>query len=168
MKFLLTLNATLFIISAATFVALAVSSMTSGVSVQAQSPLDVTQEEATDEEANGNGDDASSEGAEEASAVVYRYEAQPGDSYTKMARKATQTYGLKFDVNLSAAQIVYVETNVTQAAGSPLLSVGQSVEIAEQTIADWVEQAQNLSDATEQAWEHYVPSVDFNTDNVGE
>jgi hypothetical protein len=100
--------------------------------------------------------------------VTYSYEAQSGDSYTQMTRKAVQTYGLKNKVNLSSAGIIFAETNLTRAAGSPALNLGQKVEMKESQIHEWVDKAQNLSDATEAAWNFYVPSVNFNTDNVGE
>lgn len=96
------------------------------------------------------------------------YVTQPGDSYTLMARKAVQTYGKKFDVQVSPAGIIYAETNLTLVAGSPHLEVGQEVSIDEALVKDWVDRAQALSDNEEAAWEYYVQFVDFNTDRVGE
>jgi hypothetical protein len=106
--------------------------------------------------------------ASENEGVVYRYQAQPGDSYTLMARKAVQTYGLKHEVNLSLAQIIYAETNMAVEAGSPQLEIGQQVEVAESVIEQWVERAQELSDEVEAAWDYYAQFADFNTDFVGE
>ena len=100
--------------------------------------------------------------------VTYSYVAQSGDSYTKMARKAVQTYGLMNKINLSPAGIIFAETNLTRAAGSPALDIDQKVEIKESALHDWVDKAQKLSDAQEAAWNYYVQFVDFNTDNVGE
>lgn len=100
--------------------------------------------------------------------AVYSYEAQPGDSYTKIARKAVQTYGAINQVSLSEAQIVFAETNLTQAAGSPELEVGQKVEISESQIAEWVKKAGELTEEQEAAWDVYTPYVNFNTDNVGQ
>ncbi|HLG90710.1 MAG TPA: hypothetical protein VI336_00900 [Candidatus Saccharimonadales bacterium] len=100
--------------------------------------------------------------------VTYSYVAQAGDSYTKMARKAVQTYGLKNKVSLSPASIIFAETNLTREAGSPQLNLGQKVEIKESTIHEWVDKAQNLSDAQEAAWNFYVQFVNFDTKNVGE
>lgn len=99
--------------------------------------------------------------------VTYAYVAQAGDSYTAIARKATQTYGKKFNVQLSLAQIVYTETQLTQAAGSPYLNLGEAVTISEATIKSWVEKAQQLSADEQAAWQYYVPLIDFNTDAVG-
>ena len=100
--------------------------------------------------------------------AAYTYTAQPGDSYAKIARKAVQTYGINKNVSLSQAQIVAAETYLTLKAGSPVLSVGQSVSISEADIEAAVQRAQGLSEATLKRWETYAAGVDFNTDNVGE
>lgn len=102
-----------------------------------------------------------------APAVTYSYVAQPGDSYTHMARKAVQTYGKKFNIKLTRAQIIYVETNLMQKAGAPSLEIGQKVDVAEATVKQWVDSAQALTPAQEAAWAYYVQFVDFNTDAVG-
>ena len=98
----------------------------------------------------------------------YTYVAQPGDSYTKIARKAVQTFGLSEKIDLTPAGIIFAETNLTKAAGSPALEVGQKVEIKESTLDDWVDKAQELIDSQEAAWNYYVQFVDFNTNNVGQ
>lgn len=100
-------------------------------------------------------------------AVVYNYEAQPGDTYSYMARKAVQTYGIKANVQLSLAQIMYAETNLTQQAGSPELSAGQKVTISEESVKQWVEKAKLLTASEAAAWDYYVQFVDFNTNHVG-
>jgi hypothetical protein len=99
---------------------------------------------------------------------VYTYTAQRRDSYTKIARKAVQTYGIREDVSLSPAQIIFAETNMTKEAGSPLLAIDQEVIINESTIIDWVKKSQELNEIAIDAWSAYVPFVDFNTDQVGE
>lgn len=98
---------------------------------------------------------------------VYKYVAQPGDSYSLMARKATQDYSSKNKSNLSQAQILFVETNLTQVAGSPYLEVGQTVSIKKSDVKSWVDKAKKLTDAEKAAWNAYVPSADFNTSSVG-
>lgn len=102
------------------------------------------------------------------SGVTYKYVAQPGDTYSQLARKAVQTYGLKYKVNLSQAEIIYAETLLTNQAGSPYLNEGEVVTIAESAVKDVVQKAQKLSAEAEAAWQQYVPRVDFNTDNIGE
>jgi ABC-type oligopeptide transport system substrate-binding subunit len=98
----------------------------------------------------------------------YDYQAQQGDSYTKMARKAVQTYGVVNKIDLSGAKIVYAETNLTLEAGSPQLNLGQGVAISEASVKAWVEKAMAITAEEEAAWNHYVQFVDFNTNNVGE
>lgn len=98
----------------------------------------------------------------------YSYIAQSGDSYTKIARKAVQTYGYYEDASLSLAQIVAAETFLTNKAESPNLNIGDTVSISEDAVKSAVEKAQSLDEAAEARWEKYVPFVDFNTDNVGE
>ncbi len=100
-------------------------------------------------------------------AVVYTYTAQPGDTYSYIARKAVQTYGKKATVKLSQAQIVYAETNLTLQAGLPMLVADQKVEINESTVKQWVDKARTLSADEQAAWQYYVQFVDFNTDHVG-
>lgn len=100
--------------------------------------------------------------------VRYSYEAQPGDSYSQLARKAVQTYGIVNDVALSQAQIIAAETQLTVAAGSPELEVGQKIELKPADVKAAVEAAQKLSAEAQAAWQPYVAGVDFNTDSIGE
>lgn len=99
---------------------------------------------------------------------TFAYIAQPGDSYSLMARKAIQSYGIVNKVNLSQAQIIFAETMLTQEASSPSILIGQKVVIKQSTVKNWVEKAQKLSDKEKAAWNVYAQGADFNTDNVGE
>lgn len=98
---------------------------------------------------------------------VYKYTAQSGDSFTLMARKAVQDYSKSNKSNLSQAQIVYAETNLTQTAGSPYLEVGQAVSIKKADVKSVVDKAKKLTDAEKAAWQQYVAGVDFDTSAVG-
>lgn len=100
--------------------------------------------------------------------ATYNYIAQAGDSYTLMARKAVQTYGINSEVSLNEAQIIFAETNLTQLASSPLLNLGQEVQISESVVKEWVESAQNLSEEEQASWGTYASGVNFNTNAVGE
>lgn len=150
---------------------LAISSLTFMVSAQEETetteatPVTTSENEAetTEESASEQNDEATSEETN-----TYNYVAQPGDSYSLMARKATQTYGINNSVNLSGAQIIFVETNLTLLAGSPELNLGQNVEINESDVSEWVQKAQDLSEEEIAEWEVYVPGADFNTNSVGE
>lgn len=105
---------------------------------------------------------------QEKSDTPYSYTAQAGDSFTKIARKAVQTYGWNESVNLSLAQIVAAETFLTSDAGFPAINEGEKVELSEADVEAAVKKAQELNEAAEARWERYVAYVDFNTDNVGE
>ncbi len=140
-----------------------------------EEPKEEAKEEAkTDEKAEENKQEKdqeqpAEENNEQSSAAnSFEYTAQAGDSYSLMARKAVQTYGLTNNVNLSEAQILFAETNITRAANSPEVNRGQKVVIGEATVKEWVEKAENLSDAAKKAWQAYTVGVNFNTDAVGE
>jgi hypothetical protein len=113
----------------------------------------------------------STESTEEQTAEAtdnYEYVAQPGDSYSLMARKAIQTYGVNNSVNLSGAQIIFAETRLTQLAGSPILVLGQQVTISEELVSEWVKNAQDLTEEQQAAWQPYTTNANFNTDAVGQ
>lgn len=100
--------------------------------------------------------------------AVYSYTVQVGDSYSKLARKAIQTYGIKNKVDLSQSRIIFAETKLTQEAGSPSVNVGEQIEIKESTVKSWVEKAKDLSKENASKWEKYTVNVNFNTNKVGE
>ncbi len=118
---------------------------------------------------SADGDDGTAETTTHTeTSAVYSYTAQAGDSYTVLARKAVQTYGLENKVNLSGAQIVFTETNLTKDAGSPAVNLGQKVELKKDAVNSVVEKAQKLTDAQKKAWNYYVQFVDFDTRDNGE
>lgn len=98
----------------------------------------------------------------------YEYIAQPGDSYTKMARKAVQTYGIETDRQIGASGVLFAETNLTSLAGWPELNEGQTVTISKTSVQEWFDKAAKLTAEEKASWEYYVPFVDFNTNSVGE
>lgn len=128
------------------------------------------EDHSTEAEASMHEEEQANNSAEESaeSQDKYDYRAQPGDSYTVLARKAVQTYGINNSVNLSGAQIVFAETQLTRQAGSPEINDGQAVEISVSDVKQSVESAQGLSEADETAWNFYVQFVDFNTDAAGQ
>jgi hypothetical protein len=129
-----------------------------------------TQEETNEEAVEDTSEEVADDGTEETATDVgtFDYVAQSGDSYSLMARKAVQTYGLINNVNLNGAQIIFVETNLTLAAESPVLSLGDNVSIDGGLVAEWVEKAQALTEEQQSAWQVYADGADFNTDAVGE
>lgn len=100
--------------------------------------------------------------------VSYNYVAQAGDSYSKISRKAIQTYAIKNKIKLSHAKVVAAETWMTQAANSPLLNVGEKIQVKEAAVKTFVDRAQKLDAATEARWNVYTQHVNFNTDAVGQ
>jgi hypothetical protein len=98
----------------------------------------------------------------------YTYVAQPGDSYTQMARKALQTYGIETNGEIGGAGILFAETNLTSLAGWPILNEGDTVMISKSSVKEWFDNATKLTAEEKANWEYYVPFVDFNTNSVGE
>lgn len=115
-----------------------------------------------------NGDEHKEKTSQGVASDTYAYTSQPGDTYTELARKAVQTYGIENKVNLSGAQIVFTETGMSQEAGSPLLTTGEKVGIKKDVVKAWVEKAQKLTDGQKTAWSYYVQFVDFDTRDNGE
>lgn len=98
---------------------------------------------------------------------TYVYAAQPGDSYSVLARKAIQTYGLKNKTTLSPTQIIAAEAFLTTQAGSPNLNEAQQVTISIDSVKSAVDNAQKLSTNDLAAWNVYAQNVDFNTNDNG-
>ena len=149
----------------------AVATLTYSVSAQEETETTEAVPATTSEETTDTTQESSTEENQEVASEdsnTYDYVAQPGDSYSLMARKATQTYGINNSVNLSGAQIIFVETNLTNLAGSPALNLGENVQISESVVSEWVQKAQELSEEQIAMWEVYVPGADFNTNSVGE
>lgn len=101
------------------------------------------------------------------SSDLYTYTAQPGDSYTLMTRKSVQDYSKTNKSNLSQAQIIFAETNLTQAAGSPQLEIGQKITIKKSDVKSIVDKAKKLSAADQAAWQQYAMGANFDTNRVG-
>lgn len=97
----------------------------------------------------------------------YSYTAKSGDSYSVLARKAVQTYGILQKVNLSGAQIIAAETTLTSNAGFPDLNEGQSVTFNKDSVKSVIETVQKLDSDTLALWQTYVPYVNFDTRSNG-
>lgn len=121
-----------------------------------------TGEEHVDTEATQNAPD------EVLTTDSYSYVARPGDSYSLMARKAVQTFGIESSTNLSGAQIVFAETNLTKIAKSPKLALGEKVSLGRELVKEWSEKAKSLTEADQAAWQLFANNADFNTNSVGE
>lgn len=87
----------------------------------------------------------------------YVYTAQPGDSYTELARASIIRYDLDTeDIDLNAAQVTASETWVTQDAGSPAIYVGQEVLVPKESVQKYSEKAASLSDEVKNKWQVYA------------
>jgi len=104
----------------------------------------------------------------EATTEVFEFTAQPGDSYSLMARKAVQINGFETSTSLTQAQIIYVETNLTKLASSPKLNLGEKISISKELVKQWSEKAKELTDAQQANWQVFANNANFNTDTVGE
>lgn len=100
--------------------------------------------------------------------ATYRFTAQPGDSYSVIARKSIQIYGIEQELPLSESEIIAAETWLTKDAGSPRLHLGQEVILDVSDVQAAVQRAQGLSDEAEALWTPYAAHANFNTDSVGE
>lgn len=98
----------------------------------------------------------------------YEYTAQAGDSYSVLARKAVQSYGIINRVKLSLAQVVAAETRLTLIAESPYLNEGQTVTLDNATIKSAIDTVMKMPVDEVAAWETYVPTVNFNTNANGQ
>ena len=97
----------------------------------------------------------------------YAYTARSGDSYSVLARKAVQTYGIREKVNLTQAQIIAAETFLTSEAGFPALNLSQSVTLDKTVVKAAIVKAQALSATSLALWQTYVKYVDFDTRDNG-
>lgn len=128
----------------------------------------ITSSAAVAHEDETSGEHEHSEEQAEGDNPGYTYSAQAGDTYTQIARKAIQTYGLENNLTLTPAEIIFAETNLTQEAGAEELAIGQEVSVSGELVKKWIDTAGQLSEAEQATWDVYVSFVDFNTDRVGE
>ena len=91
----------------------------------------------------------------------YTYVAKFGDSYTLLARSAVSRYMSDEKVDLTAAQRLYVETTLTNAAGSPMIDVDQQIVIAKDSVKAAADTAKGLTASEQEAWASYLPTVDL-------
>lgn len=113
-------------------------------------------------------DESESSESTQAEDENYSFVAQPGDSYSQMARKAVQIYGIETNAQIGGAGVLFAETNLTSLANWPALDEGQAVTISKASVKEWFEKAAQLSTQEKANWSYYIPFVDFNTNSVGE
>lgn len=91
----------------------------------------------------------------------YSYTAVSGDAYSWFARKAVSSYMSSAKVDLSPAQRLAAEADLTTRAGSPLLEIGQQVTLSAAGVKAAVDAARQLSGAQQAAWQAYVPLAEL-------
>lgn len=98
---------------------------------------------------------------------TYAYNTREGDNYSLLARKALQTYGYNQKIKFTNAHIIAAETHLAAEAGFPELEIGQNVEFTNDALKNVSDKVQKFTQTDLQAWETYVPYVDFNTRDNG-
>ena len=93
----------------------------------------------------------------------YAYTAKSGDSYTALARDAIAQYAKAKEIEVTAAQQLQAEVELVNAAGAPLLDIGQSVSITKDVVARALQAAGAVAatSATEQK-QTTTPTADTN------
>ena len=93
----------------------------------------------------------------------YAYTAKSGDSYTALARDAIAQYAKAKDIEVTAAQQLQAEVELVNAAGAPLLDIGQTVSITKDAVAQALQIAGAVAatSATEQK-QTTTPTADTN------
>jgi len=88
---------------------------------------------------------------------TYTVSAKSGDSQTTLMRKLIAQYESENDVQLTAEQRLYVETNLIDDIGEKdVIEIGDEVELTGADIKVRVEEARNLSEATLALWTQYL------------
>ncbi|MDX1766105.1 MAG: hypothetical protein R3313_04100 [Candidatus Saccharimonadales bacterium] len=97
----------------------------------------------------------------------FDYVAEECNNLTLLVRKSLQIYDAQTeDVELTSAQIIYAETNVTQKMGSFMLDIGDEVSVPRELVDEFATSSQDLSPGTLAAWDSYTPTVDFELDDI--
>lgn len=93
----------------------------------------------------------------------YAYTAKSGDSYTALARDAIAQYAKAKKIEVTAAQQLQAEVELVNAAGAPLLDIGQTVSITKDAVAQALQTAGAVAatSATEQE-QTTTPTADAN------
>ena len=97
----------------------------------------------------------------------YVYTAKSGDSYTALARDAIAQYAKAKKIDTTAEQLLRAEVELANAAGAPLLEIGQSVSITKDAVAQALQTAGAVAatSATEQK-QTIAPTADTSNGTV--
>jgi hypothetical protein len=97
----------------------------------------------------------------------YVYTAKNGDSYTALARDAIAQYAKAKKIDTTAEQLLRAEVELANAAGAPLLEIGQSVSVTKDAVAQALQIAGAVAatSATEQK-QTITPTADTSNGTV--
>jgi hypothetical protein len=98
-----------------------------------EQPQDIPSIDGSTDEKNTSDD---SKSAESNGTESYAYAAAAGDTYTRFAREAINSYTASQNIALTPAAALQAEVDLANAAGSPELEIGQKVTIATNELAD--------------------------------
>jgi cellulose synthase/poly-beta-1,6-N-acetylglucosamine synthase-like glycosyltransferase len=87
---------------------------------------------------------------------------QSGESLSLIARRAILFYERDYQLQLSGAQRMYVESKLTQVRGMASLNTGETVSIPAEEIENYVILSKSMSDYEVESWASYARYVDFN------
>lgn len=106
--------------------------------------------------------DDHSEAAQSPEADFDKYTVIEGDNLTKLVRRSVMNYDDSNEsVELSSADVVYIETNVVQQMQCDVIYPGQEISIDKNLIASYSGMSNGLSTTQQQAWAVYANNAGF-------
>ncbi len=92
----------------------------------------------------------------------YQYVVEPDDNMSKIVRRSVTLYDQGNDsIELTEAQVIYIETNIVQEMDPRLLDINEDFEVTRSLIEKYVALAPGLSEATLAAWDGYAKNATF-------
>ncbi len=97
----------------------------------------------------------------------YQYIVQPSNNMSILARRSITLYDQANDtIELTEAQVIFIETNIVQEMGPRLLDVNENFEVTKDLIEKYVAEAPGLSEATLAAWDGYAQNATFELSDI--
>lgn len=92
----------------------------------------------------------------------YHFVVQPCDNMTKLVRRSVTLYDDGNDsVELSEAQVIFIETNIVQEMGPRLIDINENFEVDRNLIEKYISQIPGISDTAQAAWGGYAATATF-------
>lgn len=97
----------------------------------------------------------------------YQYIVQPNNNMSILARRSITLYDQGNDtIELTEAQVIFIETNIVQEMGPRLLDVNENFEVTKDLIEKYVAEAPGLSETTLAAWDGYAQNATFELSDI--